>query len=92
MVTIAEMKPVDSPTIFEKTNTQKLNDLLFIEDEKYFIERAKALAITLLETENNEHKITELRALIEACNQSLYAYNSALTKSAVMGKLEALIT
>ncbi|MBC7650907.1 MAG: BatD family protein [Deinococcales bacterium] len=92
VVKIAKMKPVESPTIFGKPNAEKLNDLLFIEDEKTFTEAAKALAITLLQTENNAHKITELNALIDACNQRLYAYNLTLTKSAIMGKLEQLIT
>jgi hypothetical protein len=89
---ITETEAVINTAIITKTNTERLNDILFLEEGKPFFEAAKELATILIQTERNTLKMTELHALIDACNQSLYANNSTLTKSKAMATLEQLIT
>ena len=91
VVAITETKEVISAPIITKNTTEKLGDLLFIEDEKSFFEAAKKLATTLLETENNNQKTADIHTVIDACNQRLYGYNLTVTKNAVMHLLEQII-
>lgn len=77
--------------IIAKTYTEKLNDLLLIEDDKIYYQEAKNLADELLENEADNLKKIELKNLIDACNEALYAYNQNLTKEMVFEKLEQFV-
>lgn len=90
-VVITDTKQAISAPIMAKNITEKLSDLLLIEEGKSFFETAKELATTLLQTENNSQKIAELHTLIDACNQRLYGSNFKVTKNAVMHSLEQII-
>ncbi len=92
VVVTTETKQGISTPIITKTTAEKLSDLQFIEEGSPFFEAVKELVTTLLLTEKNSLKITELNALLDACNQSLYAYNTALTKGTMMDTLKQLIT
>lgn len=93
-----EKKVIISPIIEEKpepivvkTNTEKLNNLLLIEDDKLYYLEAKNFAIVLSEKEADNLKRIELKNLINALNEALYAYNKTLTKEIIFEKLEQLL-
>ncbi len=80
-----------SEPIIAKTDVEKLNDLLLIEDDKPYFQEAKIIALELLENEADTIKKIELQNLINACNETLYADNQNLTREMVFEKLEQLI-
>ena len=81
----------ESEPIVAKTNAEKLNNLLLIEDDKLYYQEAQNLAIALLETEDDNLKKEALKKLIDTCNEALYAYNEISTKEILFQKLEEFI-
>ncbi len=77
--------------IAAKTDDEKLNELLVIEDDNQFFQEAKTLAISLLEPAIETSKQAHLQQIIDACNQVLYAYNTNVSKEQVFEKLEQII-
>ena len=77
--------------IITKNNTEKLNDLLLLEDDKAYYQAAKNLMVELFENEISNHKKAELKSLINGCNEALYAYNKTLSKEFIFERLEQLI-
>lgn len=86
-----EVTIIEDPIVI-KTDTEKLNDLLLIEDDKQYFQEAKMLATNLLNQANETSKQVQVQQVIDACNQVLYAYNTAISKEHVFEQLEQIIT
>ena len=82
----------ETVTIVAKTNTELLNELLLIEDDKMFFQEAKNLATSFSQALNDSNKQSQLHQVINHCNEVLYAYNTSITKSQIFEQLEQIIT
>ena len=88
---IVELQIIVEAPIITKTDAEKLNELLVIEDDKQFFQEAKILATDLLDQAKEATRQAHLQQIIGNCNQVLYAYNTSISKEYVFEQLEQLI-
>lgn len=82
---------IETVTVVAKTDTELLNELLLIEDDKQYFQEAKSLADSMLQKQNDNNKLLQLQSVINQCNEVLYAYNNSITKAQIFEQLEQAI-
>jgi hypothetical protein len=84
-------KQIEIEATREKTNEEKLNQLLLSENDSSFYNDAKRLIQQWLATATDANRINNLQQLQKQCNEALYANNQAVTKDQVFRQLEELV-
>ncbi len=79
-------------TVAARSDTELLNELLVIEDNKQYFQEAKSLADSILQRLNDSHKQHQLQLIINQCNEVLYAYNTTISKENIFEQLEKAIS
>lgn len=88
----AIFKTTETVTVAAKTDTELLNDLLLLEDDKQFFQTCKSLATNFLQRQIDSNKQKQLYHIINQCNEVLYAYNNSIHKAQIFEELEQVIT
>ncbi|MFC4231192.1 BatD family protein [Parasediminibacterium paludis] len=78
--------------VLDKTDTELLNDLLLLEDDKLFFQESKSLATNFLQKYMDSNQQKQLYHIINQCNEVLYAYNNGISKAQIFEELEQVIT
>ncbi|MDI9365937.1 MAG: BatD family protein [Flavobacterium sp.] len=89
---IATTTTTEPVAVIAKTDTELLNELLLIENDKQYFTEAKSLADTILQKQSEYHKQCQLKQIINQCNEVLYAYNNSISKGQIFEQLEQAIS